>query len=68
MDKNLKKLKTLEKNIKNWLYNHKWYIDNYERLVDTRKYTVYLDLWQSAYEEAKKTNPDLSYDFGDMIS
>ena len=68
MTRNLKKLKTLEKNIKEWLYNHKWYIDNYERLVETRKYMIFTYEWEIAYEKAKIENPTLNYDFGDMIS
>lgn len=64
----LKKLKTLEKKIKNWLYNHKWYLNNYERLVYSNKYQNFIVQWEKAYGEAKKENNELNYDFGDMIA
>lgn len=63
-----KKLKTLERKIRNWLYNHKWYINDYERLVNSDKFQNFIIEWEKAYFEAKKENNTLNYDFGDMIS
>ena len=64
----INELKNLENEIKNWLFNHKLYIDHTEKLMNMPKYGKYIIKWENAYAKAKKTNPELNYDFGDMIS
>jgi hypothetical protein len=62
-----KKLKTLERKIRNWIFNHKLYLDNYEKLSNSNKFQNFMIEWENAYIEAKKENSDLNYTFGDMI-
>lgn len=66
--KELNELTRLEREIKNWFFNHKLYLDHTEKLMNMPKYGRYIIKWEAAYKKAKRTNPSLNYDFGDMIA